>query len=156
MSNVICKYLAEEARGNGRLLSYCIESTKSDVHWKPSVKGAGRSILEQAQECANLNNLLAALFTGQAPQQGEPAPATNAADAATAVMDSANTLANALEGMQDPELDKMIQLPFGTYPARFAASIANANMVYHWGQANFIELLDGDTEFRIPPEFINN
>jgi hypothetical protein len=29
-------------------------------------------------------------------------------------------------------------------------------MVYHWGQANYIETLDGDTEFRIPPEFVNN
>ena len=50
----------------------------------------------------------------------------------------------------------MIQLPFGTYPARFAASIANGNMVYHWGQANYIETLDGDSAFRIPPEFVNN
>lgn len=156
MSNVICKYLADEARGNGRLLSYCLESTKCDRSWKPSAKGAGRSMLEQAEECAGLNHMVASLLRGEAPKQREGSLITDGAEAAKAVMDSANDMASALEGMQDSELDKMLQLPFGTYPARFAAGIANANMIYHWGQANYIELLDGDTEFRIPPEFVNN
>jgi hypothetical protein len=155
MSNTICKYLAEEARGNGRLLSYCLESTNCDKAWKPSVKGSGRSMLEQADECAKLNHMVAAMLRGQQPSGGEGPLITDATQAANAVMASANDLANALEGMQDAELDKMVQLPFGTYPARFAAGISNANMIYHWGQINYIELLDGDAEFRIPPEFVS-
>jgi hypothetical protein len=154
MSQAICKYLAREARSNGRLFSYCLEQTKSDRTWKPSARGEGRSMLEQAEECAGLNHLVAALLRGQTPQKREGALITDAAGAAEAVMTSANDLAEALEGMQDSELDRMLELPFGTYPASFAAGISNANMVYHWGQANYIELLDGDTEFRVPPEFV--
>jgi hypothetical protein len=156
MSNTICAYLSEEARGNGRLLSYCLESTKSDLTWKPSAKGAGRSMLEQADECAKLNHAVAAIFRGQQPAMNEESLISDPKKAPEQLMASANDLADALAGMQDSDLDKMVQLPFGTYPAKFAASIANANMVYHWGQANYIETLDGDTEFRIPPEFVNN
>lgn len=156
MSTTICQYLAEEARGNGRLLSFSIESTKSDPHWKPSAKGAGRSMLEQADECAKLNFAVAALLKGETPKQVEGPLVSDSKQAPEQVMASANALAEALEGMQDSELDKMVQLPFGTYPARFAAGIANANMIYHWGQVNYIETLDGDAEFRIPPEFVGN
>ncbi len=156
MSNTICKFLADDVRGNGRLFSYCLESTKSDKTWKPSAKGSGRSMLEQAEECAKLNHMVAALLRGKEPTGGDGPLITDPAGASSAVMASANDLAAALEGMQDAELDKMIPLPFGTYPARFAAGISNANMVYHWGQANYIEVLDGDTEFRIPPEFISS
>lgn len=156
MSNTICKFLADDVRGNGRLYSYCLESTKSDLNWKPAAKGSGRSMLEQADECAKLNHMVAAMLRGEQPSGGEGALITDSSKAAEQVMASANDLASALEGMQDGELDKMVQLPFGTYPARFAAGISNANMVYHWGQANYIETLDGDSEFRIPPEFVSN
>lgn len=156
MSNVISKYLSDDVRGNGRLLSYCLESTKCDMNWKPSVKGAGRSMLEQANECAGLNHMVAALLRGEQPKAGDGPLITDAKQAAEAVMSSANDLADALAGIQDSELDKMVQLPFGTYPARFAVGISSANMIYHWGQMNFIELLDGDAEFRIPPEFVSN
>jgi hypothetical protein len=125
------------------------------MNWKPAAKGSGRSMLEQADECAKLNHMVAALLRGSEPKAPEGPLITDAAQASKAVMDSANDLAAALEGMQDSQLEKMIPLPFGTYPARFAAGISNANMVYHWGQANYIEILDGDTEFRIPPEFIS-
>lgn len=156
MSTTICQYLAEDVRGNGRLYSYCLETSKSDLTWKPAAKGSGRSMLEQADECAKLNHMVASMLRGEQPSVGEGALITDPAQAPKAVMESANDLASALEGMQDSELDKMVQLPFGTYPARFAAGISNANMVYHWGQANYIECLDGDTEFRIPPEFVSN
>ncbi len=156
MSNTICKFLADDVRGNGRLYSYCLESTKCDLNWKPAAKGSGRSMLEQAEECAKLNHMVAALLRGQEPKPIEGALISEPSKAPKAIKDSANDLAGALEGMQDSQLDKMIALPFGTFPARFAAGISNANMVYHWGQANYIEVLDGDTEFRIPPEFISS
>ncbi|MEX2244212.1 MAG: hypothetical protein WD716_10245 [Fimbriimonadaceae bacterium] len=155
MSNTICQFLAQEARGNGRLLSYHLESTKCDMTWKPSAKASGRSMLDQADECAKLNHAIAgALRTDGTAKFTEGSLVSEPKQAAKQVMDSANDLADALGGLEDPALDKMIALPFGTYPARFAVGIANANMIYHWGQANYIETLDGDAEFRIPPEFV--
>ena len=155
MSNTICQFLAQEARGNGRLLSYHYESTKCDMNWKPSAKASGRSMLEQADECAKLNHAIAgALRTGAPAQFSEGPLISEPKQAPKQLMDSANDLADALSGLEDSALDKMVVLPFGTYPARFAVGIANGNMVYHWGQANYIETLDGDAEFRIPPEFV--
>lgn len=156
MSSTICKFLADDVRGNGRLLSYCLETTKCDLNWKPNLKGSGRSMLEQADEIAKLNHGLAVLLKGGEAKLSDEPMITDGKQAANAVMESANALAATLDNMQDSELEKMVTLPFGTYPARFAAGIANANMVYHWGQANYIEMLDGDSEFRIPPEFVNN
>jgi len=156
MSSTICKYLAGEIRGNGRLYSYCLESTKSDPTWKPSAKGSGRSMIEQADECAKLNHGVASLLRSEEMTLSQDPIVSDPKTASEQVMASANDLADALQSMQDSDLDRMIQLPFGTYPAKFAASIASSNMVYHWGQANYIETLDGDAEFRIPPEFVNN
>ncbi len=113
-------------------------------------------MLEQAEEVASVNHGIANNLRGAAPKKSEGPIITDPKNAAAAVMASANDLADALAGMQDSELERIIELPFGKFPAKQAAGIANANMLYHWGQVNYIEILDGDKEFRIPPEFMNN
>ena len=79
---------------------------------------------------------------------------TDCATAHTAIMESADELAKALESADDSVLQRPVVFPFGTFPTSVAVNIAMNNSAYHWGQVNYIELLDGDKEFRIPPEFL--
>ena len=152
MSNTICKFSARMVRGNSKFLAYTMTTSGTDVNMEPELKGKGRSMLAQAQECVNVNNGMAAAFSGSAPvESGE---ITDAKSAASELVKSADNLAGVLENMDDSMLDQKFVLPFGTLTGQNALTISLNHMPYHTGQMAYIELLDGDPEFRFPPGFV--
>ncbi len=66
-------------------------------------------------------------------------------------MASGKQLADAVRGLDDAAFSREYQTPFGAMKGSDLARIAMANMYYHGGQLNFIQLLYGDKEFRFPP-----
>lgn len=77
--------MSDDVRGSGRLLSYSLESTKCDLNWKPSLKEAGRSMVEQAEEVANVNHNIANNLRGGAAKPSDGPIITDPKNAATAV-----------------------------------------------------------------------
>ena len=149
----MCQMLAQNVRVNNRMLSYAIETSPCAKDWSPEIKGKGRSMLQQADECVQLNRYVAAEINGKKGSFSETPVIADSASAHKAVAESAEELAKALDGADDSVLQRPVEFPFGTFPTAIAVNIAMNNATYHWGQVNYIELLDGNTEFRIPPEF---
>lgn len=139
-------------RGNSQFLAYTMTTSGTDFKMEPEIKGKGRSMLAQAQECVQVNNGMAAAFSGSAP--AEAGDVTDAKSAASELVKSAENLAGVLESMDDSMLEKKFVLPFGSLTGQNALAISLNHMPYHTGQMAYIELLDGDDEFRIPPGFI--
>ena len=154
MSNTICKFSAGLIRGNAQFMAYMLQTSKTDLNMQPELKGKGRSILEQVQECAEVNAGLAGVFSGSQPVP--PGAITDAESASNEIIASAERLATALEGMDASFVDKPYDLPFGKTTGQMALVIALNHMPYHVGQSNYIELLDGDSEFRIPPGLVES
>ena len=137
-------------------LAHWLKTTNPDkLDWCPEVKGKGRSAYEQVYECAGVNRRFAAILkgeeAGQRPEKHTYASADQAADDLTA---SAKELANAIRNLDSEALTRKYNSPFGEVPGAVIIGIPTFNMNYHGGQVNFIQLLDGDPEFHVPPNFI--
>lgn len=152
------EYMARQTERMADSLAHFIATTPEDrLVWHPSIEGSGptRSILEQVSECVVVNRLIAALL------RGGPVPATgmntppikfaNGQDAQEQLVVSARELAAAISAMTDADLARVYEHPRGKMAGENVIMMCLRNMAYHAGQANFIQILYGDTEFHVPP-----
>ena len=143
-------------------LAHALETTADDkLSWSPDCEGdaKARSALEQAGECIRTNTAFAGILRGETMPSRDPnappppAPAT-VDEAKQGLMRSAKTLADTIRGMTDADLQKTFKTPFAELPGAALLEIAHANMHYHAGQINYIQLMCGDPEFHVPPSFM--
>jgi hypothetical protein len=137
----------------GKLLAHSIETTDpAKLDWVPGVCDASkcRTAVDQAAECVRVNESFAAKLSAREPAKSTPVDASNAA---VRVRESANLLAAAVRDMTPEELDRMHEMPWGPMAGAALLEIALNNMNYHAGQINQIQLMYGDTDFRIPPDY---
>jgi hypothetical protein len=141
----------------GRLIAHFLLSTEPEKRsWSPSLgEGCeGRSAMEQVAECIGINSMLAAMMRGEQVEPGEDGHGSpkdlEPKDAARRVAESADNLASAIREGGAKVLDAEYQLPFGTFTGWAISEICMANMYYHCGQINYIQLLYGDKEFHFP------
>jgi hypothetical protein len=142
-------------------LAHFIETTRPDrLDWNVPGEGEskGRSVLEQASECALVNRLGVKLLRGEevdrAAAQANAPRYASAADAGQDLIGSAAELASAIRTMTDEDLARTYPCWRGPVSGEVLVEMAYRNMAYHAGQVNFIQCLYGDNEFHVPPTWM--
>jgi hypothetical protein len=140
-----------------KALATGIETTPAErLDWQPTTEGSAktRSILEQCGEVIGLNYMAASLLSGRGrPERPAEEPKLDGPTAIAQVQASAQALAAAVRALPDDQFNTVHDLGFAKLTSAQVMEIALGNMSYHWGQLNLIQLLYGDTEFHIPPDF---
>ena len=149
-------FLAERIRKAGTALHDAVAKMPDDrISWHPETEGnKGRDALDQALECAYLNEWVAQGYrTGNAPQidwddyKRQCDAKRNKADCLRWLQSSTDALATALaafpaDKLGDSVMDTVHNAP--TTWADFAIDLFYWNTVYHEGQVNYIQVLYGD------------
>ena len=113
-----------------------------------------RMVLELVGECVNANRMFAALLRGESPEK--PADLNLTLETAQQeIIASSNELAAAIGYMNEEDFEKDFIHPVrGPLKGKILAMGAYRNMAYHSGQINFIQILNGDHEFHVPPTWL--
>ena len=154
----VVEYIARQTERIGDSYAHFIATTPEDrLVWHPFIEGGAptRSILEQVSECVVVNRMMASLFRGAkvVPQGPDTPPIkfANGQDAQEQLVTSARELAAAIRMLTDADLTRVFEHPRGQMLGENVIMMCLRNMAYHAGQANFIQVLYGDTEFHVPP-----
>lgn len=100
-------------------------------------------------EVAYLNHQIAAILSGQVQDENtEETPAAMDRQALTsALAESVERVANAIETMSDEDLEREVTAPWGQPMTGAAlAGLAVSHLVYHNGQLNYFQTLHGDSQ----------
>jgi hypothetical protein len=152
------EYMARQTERMAEALAHFVATTPEDkLVWHPTLEGGSptRSILEQVGECVSVNRFLAALMRGESvamPPGGRPEiHFKNGQDAQEQLVTSARELTVAMRALTPEDLVRPYAHPRGPILGENLIIMCYRNMAYHAGQANFIQILYGDTEFHVPP-----
>lgn len=125
--------------------------------WKPME--TGRSALDQIQECAIINGMMAeSVRTGQIGKmdfdlyERQKAELDTAEKAIARLLENTAKLTAAIRAYPADRLDEMVTLPFGSGMTMSAAEylmMAFRNMNYHFGQISYIQTLYGDDKMHL-------
>lgn len=153
----LSQFLAGKIRNAGNALHDAVAKMPEDrLSWKPETEGnSGRDALDQALECAYLNEWVAEAYkTGEMPSISwdDYKAATDAKrnkEACVAwLKSSTEALASAIEAFPADKLGEETTDPIhggkATTWADFAIDLFYWNTVYHEGQVNYIQVLYGD------------
>jgi hypothetical protein len=155
------EYMATQTERMTDSLAHFIATTREDkLSWQPQLEGSAptRSVLEQLAECVVVNRMIAALLRGETP----PPPAVGAApplvlatgaEAQEQLRASGMELASAIRTMTEEDLERTYQHPRGQFLGANLIMMPLRNMAYHAGQINLIQMLAGDPEFHVPPQW---
>ena len=147
---------AQALRHASKALVRIVKSTQPDkIEWSPLDQG--RTVLDQVQECAVICFLSQDTFS-KAIQPvfdfelfGRKKVEFNTIEKALeAIETNTEALAKIFEAFPEESLSMMVHLPFG--PGGMTVSFGefmmmpSQNMVYHYGQINYIQTLYGDKE----------
>lgn len=156
----VTQYVARQTVRMAEALAHFLQTTPSDrLTWRPAAEGgvSTRTALEQTGECVQVNRMMAAVLRGEKiapPPGGWPEIAfADVADAQAQLLASANELASAIEALSEEALEREFQHPRGPMLGSNLILMSYRNMAYHAGQINFIQILSGDAEFHVPPNW---
>src|SRR2546421_9719924 len=151
------QFLATRIRNAGAALAAAVEKMPEDrIAWHPVTEGnKGRDALDQALECAYLNEWVAAGYSsGNMPAinwddyKVQCDARRNKGDAVKWLHSSTSALANAIANFPEEKLGDTVNDPVHdnkpTTWADFAIDLFYWNTVYHEGQVNYIQVLYGD------------
>ena len=151
------EFQADRIESIGRLVAHFLENTDENRReWVPQVEGAAglRCALDQVGECIHVNRMMAAILRKEEPPavgpMTAPRPFDNPQDAALLLIESAKECADAVRGLADEDLQHAFPTRRGPMPGHMVLEIPYRNMAYHGGQINMLQLLYGDTEWRVP------
>jgi hypothetical protein len=154
------EYVAHQTERMTDGLAHFVATTQQDrVQWQPQTEGScpTRSVLEQIAECVVVNRMIAAGLRGETPlapvSAGPPLVFTSSADAQEQLQASGAELAAAIRAMTEADLERMYQHPRGQFLGSNLIMMPMRNMSYHAGQINLIQMLTGDPEFHVPPQW---
>jgi hypothetical protein len=150
------EWQAREITNVSKMYAHGIDTTPEDkLEWCPKVQenSCNRTVLDQAQECVGINRRFTAVLSGQpAPAVGDQPP-LETKTAAAQIRESATELAKVVATMDDEAFTRTYTTGMGEMPAATLVEISKMNMMYHFGQLSYIQMLFGDEEFRFPPDF---
>ena len=154
------EYMAIQTERMTDSLAHFLATTHEDkLQWQPQTEGSAptRSVLEQIAECVVVNRMIAAGLRGETPSppsaSGPALILTNGTDAQEQVRTSGAELATAIRTMTEADLERMYQHPRGQFLGANLIMMPLRNMAYHAGQINLIQMLAGDPEFHVPPQW---
>ena len=154
------EYMAAQTERMTDSLAHFIASTQEDkLQWQPQTEGSAptRSVLEQIAECIMVNRMIAAGLRGETPSppaaSGPALVLTSGLEAQEQLRTSGAELAAAIRTMTEEDLERMYQHPRGQFLGANLIMMPLRNMAYHAGQINLIQMLAGDPEFHVPPQW---
>jgi hypothetical protein len=130
----------------------CVQSTPPDK-WEWVPMGKARTILSMMQEVAGFPRWIKGCITeGKMPESDSAK--WDAFKQTVATMDQAIAVARKetddfggyIMGLSDDDINKTVELPWGTTRVGEILSYHEWNNTYHLGQVNYIQLLYGDEE----------
>jgi uncharacterized damage-inducible protein DinB len=152
------QYLANSARLMAQTIGRTVPFTPTDKrNWSPM--GAARTTTDVMQECAEaLEMAIKLMKTGQWPSADPKARAARAEalkknppkfeDLQARLQKVVEEYAQAIEKFPAERWMEMVPSPFSgqQMPLGSLLGLPVFNMVYHWGQINYIQTMLGDTE----------
>lgn len=113
--------------------------------------GCAKTAKDILAEIANGNIMFANVFTGAESDESfgkRVAQASTLADLGELVMESAAAVVDAIDSLDEADLDREVKMPWGaTFPLWQAILLPVSHMTYHDGQINYIQTLLGDSGF---------
>lgn len=113
--------------------------------------GCAKTAKDILAEIANGNIMFADVFTGAESDESfgkRVAQASTLADLGELVMESAAAVVDAIDSLDEADLDREVKMPWGaTFPLWQAILLPVSHMTYHDGQINYIQTLLGDSGF---------
>lgn len=155
--------VAEKLDAKGTLATWCRQVAKMygqdlaaipEDSYTQSPGGKARTVSDFTSEVVGFNRLVAEILRGGAPamRSEEEREAFKRSFTTTSfcqeqVSASADELADAIEQCPDERLASVVTAPWGdSMPALTLATIAVNHILYHDGQLNYIQSLNGDGE----------
>lgn len=152
------QYLANTARLMEQTITRTVPFTPTDKrNWSPM--GAARTTTDVMQECADALEMFTKFMrAGQFPAPNPKARAARAEalkknpptfeDLRARLQKAVEKYAQAIEKFPAERWMEMVSSPFGgqQMPLGSLLGLPVFNMVYHWGQINYIQTMLGDTE----------
>jgi uncharacterized damage-inducible protein DinB len=140
--------IAGQVEWAAKNIAYNLDFIPEDkLGFKPSP--SANSALEIVAHTAQALDFFKAAVQGQPPRQPSAAD-SNVPDtgeqAKQMIVDSATGYAEALRALTPEDLSRKVELPFGTLPLPFMASMAATDLIHHHGQIAYIQTILGDTE----------
>ena len=152
------QFMAEHVERMGLSMAHFIASTDPsllDQHIETKGADPTRSVYELVAECAATNRTFAALLNGGTTGQPSVPVFATSEDARDEIMASSNVLADAIRSSPDESFEQEFQhWSRGAIKGEILMMGAYRNMAYHSGQINFIQILNGDPEFHLPPTWL--
>ena len=154
------EYQARRVERISRAVAHFIGTTPEErLDWRPDgLDGAkGRSIFSMVSEIVVVNTLVARTLLGEAREPHKPSESmpdlvfVDSADAQAKVIASGESLAVAIRGLSDVDLEREYLHWTGPLRGEIWLEMPYRNMAYHAGQINYIQILLGDSEFHVPP-----
>ena len=113
--------------------------------------GCAKTAKDILAEIANGNIMFVSVFTGGEKDEAflkRVAEASTIDELGKLVIESARVVADAIDSLDEADLDKDVRMPWGaTFPLWQAIFLPTSHMTYHDGQINYIQTLLGDSGF---------
>ena len=122
---------------------------ENQLNWKPAP--TANSALEIINHIAGAFKGMTPMFTGGDFGSSDFPPATNAAEARQLLLDVTRDYVQALKAIKPEDLEKTMELPFGTFTLARLVSFPVIDLIHHHGQIAYIQTLLGDTESHFEP-----
>jgi uncharacterized damage-inducible protein DinB len=140
--------LVNQAQWAGNDLAYNLQFIPAEkLNWKPAP--AAKSALEIANHTAAALEAMRPVLQGGAWQRPEFAPATDLASAQALLRKTTQAYAEALKSVSPADLERKIELPFGTFPLGRCCAFPVIDLIHHRGQIAYLQTILGDTEDHI-------
>jgi hypothetical protein len=120
--------------------------------------GAAKSPLELAGKLAGFLSFITLMTQGQMPDRsgGAPPPPATREEAMAALEGAFEGLRSMLEGLTAADLDRMIQMPWGTQMSQRQWLYGIPAVIgYFQGQLNYVQLIYGDEDPNMPPDWMS-
>jgi hypothetical protein len=114
------------------------------LNWKPAP--TANSALEIINHSLPFIKGMIPVLAGKEFAPPHAAPVTNLKDAQEQIRSAAGEYAAALRRLTPADLERTVQLPFGSFPLAQAASMPLVDLIHHHGQIAYIQTMLGDTE----------
>ncbi len=151
-------FIANSARYMAQTITRSTPFVPADKrNWSPM--GAARTTVDMVQECCEALEMFTNFMkTGQPPRFDKATMAARAEalkksppkleDLFPRLQKATEEYAETIEKLPDDKLFQMVSSPFGgqQMPLIQLVGMPTFNMVYHWGQINYIQTMLGDTE----------
>jgi uncharacterized damage-inducible protein DinB len=137
--------LVNQAQFIGNNVAYNLEFIPVEkLNWKPAP--TAKSALEVVNHVVGALEAMRPVLGGGSWTAPQFTPATDLRSAQALLRRTANDYAEALKKVSPADLERKIELPFGTFPLGQCCAFPVVDLGHHHGQIAYIQTLLGDTE----------